>query len=73
MLTLCMLRSLTDNLSLQTVQTLIGTRKMFFVTQIQTVWHTDGIGRYFKSRLASVLKKLIHQKNQSIFYFQLEV
>ena len=34
------------------------TSKMLVVIQIQTVRHTDGIGWYFKSRLASVLKKI---------------
>ena len=58
--------SFTDNLSLQTVQI-----QMLVVIKIQTAWHTDGIGWYsyfilLKSRLASVLKKMIHQKkNQS--------
>ena len=32
------------------------TSKMLVVIQIQTVRHTYGIGWYFKSRLASVLK-----------------
>ena len=32
------------------------TSKMFVVIQIQTVRYTYGIGWYFKSRLASVLK-----------------
>ena len=38
------------------------TSKMLVVIQIQTVRHTDDIVWYFKSRLASVQKKLIHQK-----------
>ena len=49
--------SLTDNLSDPN-----QTSKIVVIIQIQTVRHTDGIGWYFKSRLASVLKKLIHQK-----------
>ena len=44
--------SLTDNLSDPN-----QTSKMSVVIQIQTVRHTDGIGWYFKSRLASVPKK----------------
>ena len=43
--------SLTDNLSDPN-----QTSKMFVVIKIQTVRHTDDIGWYFKSRLASVLK-----------------
>ena len=54
--TLCML--VTDNLSDPN-----QTSKMLVVIQIQTVRHTNGIGWYFKSRLASVLNKMIHQKN----------
>ena len=45
--------SLTDNLSDPN-----QTSKMLVVIQIQTVPHTDGIGWYFKSRLASILKKI---------------
>ena len=45
--------SLTDNLSDPN-----QTSKMLVVIQIQTVRHTDGIGWYFKSRLATVLKKV---------------
>ena len=44
--------SLTDNLSDPN-----QTSKMLVVIQIQTVRHNNGIGWYFKSRLASVLKK----------------
>ena len=44
--------SLTENLSDPN-----QTSKMLVLIQIQTVRHTDGIGWYFKSRLASVLKK----------------
>ena len=47
---------------------------MLIVIQIQTVRHTDGIGWYFNSRQASVLIKIdTPEKNQSIFYLQLEV
>ena len=57
--------SLTDDLSDPN-----QTSKMLVVIQIQTVRHTDGIGWYFKSRLASVLKKVdTPEKNKSIFYF----
>ena len=49
--------SLTDNLSGPN-----QTSKMLVVIQIQTVRHTDGIGWYVKSRLASVLKKNDNQK-----------
>ena len=45
--------SLTDNLSDPN-----QTSKMLVVIQIQTVRHTDGIGWYFKSRLATVLKQV---------------
>ena len=46
------------------------TSKMLVVIQIQTVRHTYGIGWYFKSRLASVLKTNWYtRKNKSIFYF----
>ena len=49
--------SLTDNLSDPK-----ETSKMLVVIQIQTFRHTNGIGGYYKSRLASVLTKMIHQK-----------
>ena len=50
------------------------TSKMLVVIQIQTFRHKYGIEWYFKSRLASVLKKKWYtRKNKSIFYFQLEV
>ena len=46
------------------------TSKMLVVICIQTVRHTYGIGWYFKSRLASVLKTNWYtRKNKSIFYF----
>ena len=44
--------NLTDNLSDPN-----QTSKMLVVIQIQTIRHTDGIGWYFKSRLASVLSQ----------------
>ena len=56
--------TLTDNLSDPN-----QTSKMLVVIQIQTVRHTDGIGWYVKSRLASVLKKLIHQKKEKYLLF----
>ena len=46
---------------------------MLVVIQIQTVRHTDGIGWYFTSRLASVLNKIDTAEKQSTFYFKMEV